>query len=72
MTTQNRAASVRARLLNKAKNDGLDFQLLLTRFALERMLYRLHISGSERLRPKWKISAIPLILLKHFKHKTRA
>lgn len=44
MTTRNMAASVRARLLNKARTDGLDFQLLLTRYALERLLYRLSIS----------------------------
>jgi predicted nucleotidyltransferase component of viral defense system len=41
---RNLAASVRARLLNKARAEGLDFNLLLTRYALERMLYRLSIS----------------------------
>ena len=40
MTTRNPAASVRARLLNKARADGVDFQLLLTRCGLERLLYR--------------------------------
>ena len=35
MTTRNPAASVRARLLNKARVDGVDFQLLLTRYGLE-------------------------------------
>ena len=40
----NPAASVRARLLNRAKADKVEFQLLLTRFALERLLYRLSIS----------------------------
>jgi len=40
MTTRNPAASVRARLLNKAGADGVDFQLLLTRYGLERLLYR--------------------------------
>jgi hypothetical protein len=46
MTTgpRNVAASVRARLLNKARADKQDFNLLLTRYALERMLYRLSIS----------------------------
>lgn len=44
MNTKNLSASVRARLLNKAKADGVDFQLLLTRYALERLLYRLSIS----------------------------
>lgn len=38
---KNVGASVRARLLNKAKESGLDYNLLLTRYALERMLYRL-------------------------------
>jgi hypothetical protein len=42
---RNVAASVRARLLNKARAENLDFNLLLTRYALERMLYRLSISG---------------------------
>lgn len=35
------AASVRARLLNVAKAQGTDFQQVLVRFALERILYRL-------------------------------
>lgn len=37
-------ASVRARLLNKAKAEGQDFNLILTRYALERLLYRLGVS----------------------------
>ena len=37
----NRAASVRARLLNVARQEGSDFGQLLVRFALERFLYRL-------------------------------
>lgn len=37
----NVAASVRARLLNVAKAQGVDFNQVLVRFALERMLYRL-------------------------------
>jgi hypothetical protein len=41
---KNLGASIRARLLNKAKSEGVDFQLLLTRYALERLLYRLSIS----------------------------
>lgn len=44
MTKRNLAASVRARLFNKAKKDGVNFQRLLVRFALERLLYRLSIS----------------------------
>lgn len=39
-----RAASVRARLLNAAKAQKADFQSVLVRFALERLLYRLSIS----------------------------
>lgn len=42
---RNLAASVRARLLNKARASGVDFNLLLTRYALERMLFRLSTSG---------------------------
>lgn len=37
----NVAASVRARLLNVAKTQGVDFNQVLVRFALERILYRL-------------------------------
>ena len=45
MSVRNIGASVRDRLLNKARVDKLDYNLLLTRYALERMLYRLSISG---------------------------
>jgi len=38
-------ASIRARLLAKAKAGGQDFNLVLTRYALERLLYRLGASG---------------------------
>jgi predicted nucleotidyltransferase component of viral defense system len=38
---RNMGASVRARLLKLAKERGLPFELLLTRYALERLLYRL-------------------------------
>ena len=44
MSARNISASVRDRLLNKARAEKLDFNLLLTRYALERMLYRLSIS----------------------------
>lgn len=44
MNQRNIAASVRARLLNKAYAEKLDFNVVLTRYALERMLYRLSIS----------------------------
>lgn len=37
-------ASVRARLLERARTEQSDFQLLLTRYVLERLLYRLSVS----------------------------
>lgn len=43
----NQAASVRARLLNKAKAEGRDFSLVLLRYGLERLLYRLSISSNQ-------------------------
>jgi predicted nucleotidyltransferase component of viral defense system len=46
MKGANIAASVRARLLSRAKSAGTDFALVLTRYALERLLYRLSISKS--------------------------
>lgn len=39
--TANVAASIRARLLNKARNTGSEFELFLVRYACERFLYRL-------------------------------
>jgi len=45
MTGRNLAASIRDRLLNKARAEKLDFNLLLTRYALERMIYRLSVSA---------------------------
>lgn len=44
MSGRNVAASVRAKLLNKARAENRDFTLVLTRYALERLLYRLSIS----------------------------
>lgn len=44
MSGRNVAASVRGRLLNTARADKRDFNLVLTRYALERLLYRLSIS----------------------------
>lgn len=41
---KNHAVSVRARLLNRARADRTDFQRLLVRFAIERLLYRLSVS----------------------------
>lgn len=43
--TRDRAASVRARLLNVAKATGTDFNLVLVRFAHERLLFRLSTSA---------------------------
>ena len=41
---RNVGASVRARLLERARVEKTDFQILLTRYALERFLYRLSVS----------------------------
>ncbi len=43
--TTNIGASIRARLLNKAKSDCVDFNQILVRFALERLLYRISQSA---------------------------
>ena len=42
---RNLAASVRNRLLDRARRAGEDFQLLLTHYVIERMLYRLSQSA---------------------------
>lgn len=44
MTIKNIGASVRTRINNKAKEDKVNTLFLLTRYALERMLYRLSVS----------------------------
>lgn len=44
MNKRNLAASVRARLLNRARETRQDFNLVLTRYAIERLLYRISIS----------------------------
>lgn len=50
---KNAGASVRARLLNRARAEKSDFQLLLTRYVLERLLYRLSISEQrQKIRPE--------------------
>ncbi|PSH62221.1 nucleotidyl transferase AbiEii/AbiGii toxin family protein [Phyllobacterium sophorae] len=41
---RNIGASVRTRLLDRARAERSDFQILLTRYALERLLYRLSVS----------------------------
>lgn len=43
--TQDMAASIRARLLNLAKAEGSDFNQVLVRYTLERLLYRLSQSA---------------------------
>jgi len=43
--SENLAASVRARLLNRAKAEQSDFNGMLVRYALERLLYRLSQSS---------------------------
>jgi hypothetical protein len=52
MTVKNIGASVRARINNKAKADNVNTQFLLTRYALERMLYRLAVFEHRDCRPK--------------------
>lgn len=44
MTEKNIATSVRARLLNRARELRQDFNLTLTRYAIERLLYRISVS----------------------------
>lgn len=47
--SRNIGASVRARLLDRAREEETDYQILLIRYALERLLYRLSVSDqSER------------------------
>lgn len=43
---RNCAGSIRARLLNYAKQRGDDYQRVLTRFAIERLLYRLGLTDA--------------------------
>lgn len=44
MTSKNHAISVRRRLLDRARRDGEEFQRLLVRYAIERLLYRVSAS----------------------------
>ncbi len=44
VTGTNLPASVQARLLNRARSEGRDYTQVLTRYGLERLLYRLSIS----------------------------
>ena len=43
-TIRNIGASVRARLQNRSRETGQSLELILTRYALERLLYRLGAS----------------------------
>jgi hypothetical protein len=45
VSERNVAASVRARLLNRARETKQDFGLVLTRYAIERLLYRISVSN---------------------------
>jgi hypothetical protein len=54
------AASVAARLLNRAKQTGDDYQTLLTSFCLERFLYRLAVSD---LRDRFVLKGAMLLRL---------
>ena len=55
-----RAASVRQRLLNRARAEGDDFQVLLTRYVLERFLYRL---GRSEHRERFTVKGAMLFVL---------
>jgi len=44
MSPSNMAQSVRDRLLNRMRETGANYQALLTRYALERLLYRISVS----------------------------
>lgn len=48
--TKNIAASLRARLLARAKSDGVDFNRILMRYGIERMLYRISVDDDARRR----------------------
>jgi len=61
----NIAKSVRDRLLNIARKEGLAFDVLLLRFALERLLYRLSISAHRAM-----TSVIGSCLLKSFRRQS--
>ena len=60
--SRNVAASVRARLKNHADATGEDFNLLLTRYGLERLLYRLSVSEHA---PNFLLKGALLFLLWH-------
>ena len=51
------AASVRARLLNRARETQQDFNLVLTRFCLERLLSSAGVWRGSGFRPLWHLKA---------------
>lgn len=57
---RNVAASVRDRLLARARERGEDFQLVLGRYAIERLLYRLSVS---RYRDRFLLKGAMLFLV---------
>jgi hypothetical protein len=58
---QNMGASVRARLLNLARERNQPFELLLIRYTLERLLYRL---GTSKHREKFVLKGA--MLMRHW------
>jgi len=58
--TRNVAASVRQRLLNRARQEQVDFGLLLQRYAIERFLYRL---GQSPEADRFTLKGAPLFWL---------
>ena len=58
--TTNVAASIRARLLNRARTEGMEFQLFLDRYACERFLYRL---GESQVRDQCILKGASLLAL---------
>ena len=55
----NRAASIKDRLLNLARRDGRVFEIMLVRYALERLLYRLSVSEH---RDRFILKGVMLVL----------
>ena len=58
--TTNVAASIRARLLNRARDEGTEFELFLVRYACERFLYRL---GASEIRDSCILKGASLLSL---------
>ena len=58
--TTNIVASIRARLLNRARGEGTDFQLFLDRYGCERFLYRL---GESEFRDWYILKGASLLAL---------